>query len=126
MIFINEETLLTNTMDLNEFIDVLQGEIYNDDSEKAINCVIEFLLDVSERDQKLTEVVQKKISETLYPVVMIDISETGDMTKVDFQAISTDENFVAKKKDEVAFKEFCDKYFGSMRSLYDRLFYLDL
>lgn len=126
MIFVNEEIMLSNKMELNNFISLLEGETYNADTEKVVECIKDYLYEVWDRDEKLMIMIHKKISEELYPVVFVNISETSDLTKTDISLFCDQEDYSISKKDEKAFYEFCEKYFRSLKPLFDRFCELDL
>ncbi len=107
-------------MDLNEFISLVKEQTYNDESKKITDVIVDFLLDVWDRDEKLTTIVHKKISPNVFPVVIIDIDESADLKKTDINAISKDKDWKPKKSDEVAFNRFCEIHFKSLKPLYDR------
>lgn len=127
MIFVNNECLLENTVDLNQFIGLLDGEIYNDDSEKVINCMSDYLMDVWDRTEKVRVMMNKHISEDIIPVAIVDFRETANYKTVEVRVVSKNgEDIKPTEAAVVAFDEFCHKYFDSMKTLYDRFCELDL
>ena len=112
-------------MDLNEFVEGLRGEAYDDESRGIIDTIIGFLYDVWERDEKLTIMIHKYISANLYPVVFVDIEETADLAQLEIRGISTNNNYEPKKADIVAFNRFCKQYFKTLKPLYDRFCLLE-
>ena len=94
MILINNDALIEDEQDLKDFIKILEGESYNELSKQVCQVISDFLLDVWERDDKLTKMVHKKISRSLYPVELIDLSETGDWTGIAIRAISKNKAYI--------------------------------
>ena len=68
MILINNASLIEDEQDLEDFIKILEGESYNELSEQVCQAISVFLSDVWQRDDKLTKMIHKKISRSLYPV----------------------------------------------------------
>lgn len=120
MILVNNTVWIHNTMDLNEFVELLNGQIYNDESQMITDCIVDFLYEVWERDQKLTHMLHKKVADHLFPVVAVDIEETADFTKLDISAVSTNKEYEPTKADDIAFNEFCERYFKTLKPLYNR------
>ena len=125
MILINENVLLQNNHDFYSYIDFVKAERYNENNIKVANCIIQFLEDVWDRDKKLTAIVQKKISVDVIPVILINISETSNLSKLEFRAVSKNPDVNINKRQELLFNQYCEKYFKSMISLYDRLSQLE-
>ena len=121
MILINNASLIEDEQDLEDFIKILEGESYNELSKQVCQAISGFLLDVWERDDKLTKMIHKKISRSLYPVELIDLSETGDWTGIEIKAISKNKAYREKKIDIKTFNGLCDTYFKGMNPLYNRL-----
>ena len=113
-------------MDLNEFVELLNGQTYNNESQVITDCIIEFLYEVWERDQKLTHMLHKKVADHLFSVVAVDIEETADFTKLDISAVSTNKEYEPTKADDIAFNEFCERYFKTLKPLYNRFVDLKL
>lgn len=126
MIFINEEIMITNKMELNEFISLLNGEAYNEDTEKIIKCIQDYLYEVWDRDEKLTLMIHKKISNDFYPIEVVNISETSDLSSTHINLFCKEKERSVSKKDEKAFYEFCEKYFKSLKPLFNRFCELDI
>lgn len=120
MIFINDEFLIKNRIDLNTFIEELQGQKFDDLSDQVIDCIISYLLDVWDNIEKSDLMIKKYISENLSPVAIVNITEVSDYTKIEVRAISSDKDFEPQESDVKAFEQLCGKYFNSMKSLYDR------
>lgn len=120
MIVINSDLILKNQTDFDKYVELLREQVYDDFSKLTVECVIEFLEDVWSRDAKLTAKVQEQIDEDLYPMVYVDIFNSADFKAVTFGAASTNEDYKMKKKQKIAFKRYCDKYFKTMISLFDR------
>lgn len=121
MIMINNSSVIENDKDLEDFIEILKGEAYNEMSAQVSDCISDFLREVWERDQKLEKMIHKKISRSLYPVEYIDLTETGDWTRLDIRAISKNKAYREKKIDVRTFQGLCDTYFKGMKPLYERL-----
>ena len=121
MILINENVLLQNNKDFYTYIDFVRAEKYTEKNIKVADCIIQFLEDVWDRDKKLTLIIQKKISPDIIPVILISISETSNLSKVEFNAVSKAPDFSVDKRQTMLFYQYCEKYFKSMISLYDRL-----
>lgn len=121
MILINNDALIEDEQDLEDFIKILEGESYNELSKQVCQVISDFLFDVWERDDKLTKMIHKKISRSLYPVELIDLSETGDWTGIAIRAISKNKAYREKKIDIKTFNGLCDTYFKGMKPLYNRL-----
>lgn len=126
MILVNNTLWIHNTMDLNEFVELLNGQIYNDESQMITDCIVDFLYEVWERDQKLTHMLHEKVADHLFPVVVVDIEETADLTKLDINAVSTNKEYKPTKADDIAFNEFCERYFKTLKPLYNRFVDLKL
>lgn len=126
MICINNDIILFNSMDLNEFIDILKEQPYNDETQKITDCIIDFLYEVWDRDGKLTELLHKKVDPDVFPVVMVYVDETADLTKVDIEAMCRRDDYKPTKADSLAFNQFCERYFKTLKPLYDRFSELKL
>lgn len=127
MILINEEYLVQNSMDLNEFIELLKGEVYDDNSEKVIDCIIDYLLDVWDRVEKTEVMINRHISEDIVPIAIVEVTDVTDYKTIEVRAVSKNgEDIDPKEADIVAFDEFCSKYFESLVTLYDRFCALDI
>ena len=127
MILINEEYLVQNSMDLNEFIEMLKGEVYDDNSEKVIDCIIDYLLDVWDRVEKTQVMINRYISEDMVPVAIVEVTDVTNYKTIEVRAVSKNgEDMKPKEADIVAFDEFCSKYFESLVTLYDRFCALDI
>lgn len=121
MMFINDEVLIQNRIDLNVFIKELEGQKFDDFSGQLIDIISSYLLDVWDNIEKADVMVKKYISEDLSPIAIINITEVSDYKKIEIRAISTDKDFEPQESDVKAFEELCGRYFNSMKSLYDRL-----
>lgn len=121
MILINDEVLIRNTIDLNEFIEELRGQKFDGLSDQIIDCIVDYLLDVWKNIEKSDIMVKKHISKDLNPVAIVDITEVSDYQTIEIRAFSTDKNYEPKEADVKAFNELCGRYFNPMKSLYDRL-----
>lgn len=126
MIMINNSSVIENDQDLENFIEILKGEAYNEVSVQVCDCISGFLREVWERDQKLEKMMHKKISRSLYPVEYIDLTETGDWTHLDIRAISKNKAYREKKIDIKTFQGLCNTYFKGMKPLYERLAEIDV
>ena len=127
MILINKEYLVQNSMDLNEFIEMLKGEVYDDNSEKVIDCIIDYLLDVWDRVEKTKVMINRYISEDIVPVAIVEVNDVTNYKTIEVRAVSKNgEDIDPKEADIVAFDEFCSKYFESLVTLYDRFCALDI
>ena len=126
LICINNNVVLFDYMDINQFINLLNEQIYNDESEQVVKCLEEYIYDLWERDNKITEMIHKHIEPHIFPVFFINVDVTEDISKVDVQAMSQDKSYKEKKSDAVKFNQFCDKYLKSLKPLYDRLVELNL
>lgn len=120
MIVINSDLMIQNQMELDFYSELLKQEIYNEESEKVVDCVIEYLRDVWDRDVKLTSKIQEQIDPDMYPLVFVDVFLTADFKAIRFGAASKKEGQEIKKKQKIAFQRYCNKYFKTMISLYDR------
>lgn len=125
MIYIKDKALISNYLELNEFVGLLQNEVYNDQSQIVVDCITDYLYDIWERDEKLTKMIEKYVSQELYSVVVVDISDTADLTRVEVNAFSQNENFKVTKEQELAFNDFCNRYFNGLKPLYNRFAELD-
>lgn len=126
MILVNDDILLQTTTDLNTFVEILKEQVYDEESMAVTDCMIDFLYDVWDRSDKLTQMMHKRINEYLYPVALIEIKETANLSKFDVIAVSKKEGFKPSKADQLAFDDFTNRYFGNMKPLYDRFIELNL
>ena len=120
MILINNIVLIKNKKELNSFIDNLQEEVYDKVSKDVSNCIKEFLIEVHKRDEKLTNMVHKRISYALDPLIVIDLSESGNWSDLQIKAVPKNKAYKNKTVDAKNFNGLCDIYFKGLKSLYDR------
>lgn len=126
MICINNDILLEEKEDFDNFIEMLNGEVYNEETRLITDCIISFLNDVWVQDQKLTEMIHRKISENFFSIVNVEVEETAPLDKVQVGLFSKDKDAQVLTADKIAFEQFCNMYFGGVKPLYDRFTELDL
>ena len=117
MILINDEVLIENETQLNAFIQLLDDECYNEETEKAKEIMTDFFLDIWDRIKKVEILVHKRISENIFPVAIVEIKDTADFNKIEVKALSKDNDFVPKEKDNVVFNGIVDRYFSGIKTL---------
>ena len=120
MIVINSDLLIQNQTDFDMYIEALQDQTYDEWSDMALECIVGYLNDVWERDARLTYKVQQQIDPDIYPLIYVDILDTADLRAIRFGAVSSDKDKKIKKKQKIAFQRYCNKYFKTMVSLFDR------
>ena len=126
MICINNDIILEEKEDFDNFIETLKGEVYNEETRLITDCIISFLNDVWTQDQKLTEMIHRKISEDFFSVVNVEVEETAPLDKVQVGLFSKDKGAQVLTADKIAFEQFCNMYFGGVKPLYDRFTEINL
>lgn len=125
MILINNEILIKNERDLNDFFGFLSQECYNKQTEELKDVIMDFLLDVWDRVEKIDIMVKKKISEDISSVALVNIEETEDLRQTEIIAVSKTNDFKVGEKEKVIFNGIVEHYFTGIKSLYDRFVELE-
>ena len=121
MIMINNSIPLQSEEDINMFMEEVKEQTYDDTSVQVCDVIHTFLKDVWERDEKLTYMIQKKISRVFYPVEFVDLTEEGDWTKLNISMVPINKGYREKLSDVTTFNGLCDLFFKDLKPLYTRL-----
>lgn len=121
MIIFNDEVYIYDKQTLDKFCYILQQEAFNEETRVGINQLIEYLHDCFIADEKLLTMTHKKIGEDVYPITLINFSDTSNLNEITFSIMSTDENREFTKRDDIIFNGICDICFGGIRGLFDRI-----
>ena len=118
MICINDDIMIMNRVDLSSYIDLVEQQRTDEVSGKVVDGIISYLIDVWERSEKVTELMQKYTNTDIVPICYVDLHDTADYTQLKVAACSPS-GTEPKEKDLVAFDQFCEKHFSSIKSLYN-------
>ena len=125
MIILNDDNFIETEADLNLFVDFLQQETYDDNSEKVANMICDYLVDVFERMQRVNASIKSKVSPNLKAYAFVEFEPTTNFMQTNVQVFSTDENYEAKKRDEIVLDGIIKLHLNGLKSLWDRMMLLD-
>ena len=120
MILINEALIIESETDLVEFLADVKNNLPEQDKDKVFECISGYLWEVWDNSQKLENHLQRALSDTIRPLVVVNIGNTEDLSLLEFRAVSTEEDMKISKRQELIFDQLCHKYFSKMVSLFDR------
>lgn len=121
MILLNNELFLETQEEVDLYTEDLMKQSYNDMSKKTFQIFSDYLQECHKADIRLTQMVQKNIDKALIPVVLIEVYEWSDLNSFDFTLVSADEDFELRKRQERQFYNYCNKCFGGIQGLFDRI-----
>lgn len=126
MICINNDLIIKDRAELNIYIEELLKQVTDKNSKKVIDAIVNYINDVWERSEKVEAMMKKYSTDEIFPMCYIDIYDTADLTQLKIEAFTRDFDYEPKEKDIVAFEQFCNRYFSSLKSLYDIFCSIDL
>lgn len=126
MIIINQENVIETEKDLNLFLSFIDGEVFDDNSEKITKAISEYLIDVFDRVKKINISVHNQISEELNAYAIVDFELTTNFMETEVQLFSKNEDFKVKERDKIIFDGIVNLQFNGLKSLWDRFCELDI
>lgn len=126
MIIINQENVIETEKDLNLFLSFIDGEVFDDNSEKITKAISEYLIDVFDRVKKINISVHNQISEELNAYAIVDFELTANFMETEVQLFSKNEDFKVKERDKIIFDGIVNLQFNGLKSLWDRFCELDI
>lgn len=126
MIIINQENVIETEKDLNLFLSFIDGEVFDDNSEKITKAISEYLIDVFDRVKRINISVHNQISEDLNAYAIVDFELTANFMETEVQLFSKNEDFEVKERDKIIFDGIVNLQFNGLKSLWDRFCELDI
>lgn len=126
MIIINQENVIETEKDLNLFLSFIDGEVFDDNSEKITKAISEYLIDVFDRVKRINISVHNQISEDLNAYAIVDFELTANFMETEVQLFSKNEDFKVKERDKIIFDGIVNLQFNGLKSLWDRFCELDI
>lgn len=126
MIIINQENVIETEKDLNLFLSFIDGEVFDDNSEKITKAISEYLIDVFDRVKRINISVHNQISEELNAYAIVDFELTANFMETEVQLFSKNEDFEVKERDKIIFDGIVNLQFNGLKSLWDRFCELDI
>lgn len=122
MLVLNETLFFENEEVLDAYCQYQYDNAETDDNRYFCEVMNDYYYQLFEADKRLTQIVQDKIDEHIIPLVCIEFCNYCDLDKIDFKAVSTQEDFKLLKSQELLFYHYCDVCFGHFKGLLNVLY----
>lgn len=103
-----------------EFISEFRENAYKQEYLDFTDIYEKYLIECFHADQKLQEMVIKKLSDDYISFVILPLGDTQDLNSFEFQLASQNGDKI-KKRQELIYYDLCNICFGGIQSLYSRL-----
>lgn len=120
MICINNEVYIESKNELQEFIDLLRGEGYDNQSNSIITCLEQYFTEVWRKSNALEREIKKRLNSKLFIVAYMNFNITDNFSEIQVELFSKDDVKIGKK-EQIIFENLSKMYFGNIVLLRDRL-----
>lgn len=120
MICINNEVYIESKNELQEFIDLLRGEGYDDQSNSVIACLEQYFTEVWQKSNALEKEIKKRLNPKLFIVAYMNFNITDNFSEIQVELAFKDDVEIGKK-EQIIFENLSKMYFGNIVLLRDRL-----